>query len=83
MLLDGIFCECLTFYYGCPNAKDFVDERSYVQLCGNFEDDVYMIKECMSKNYWEDRLKFIRDEKLRISNDYNVLNIVNNILGKI
>lgn len=82
-LLDGIFCECLTFYYGCPNAKDFVDERSYVQLFGNFEDDVYRIKECISKNYWEDRLKFIRDEKLRISNDYNVLNIVNNILGKV
>lgn len=82
-LLDGIFCECLTFYFGCPNVKSFVDERSFIQLCGNLEDDIYTIKNCMSKKYWDYRIQYIKNEKIRIAEEYNVLNIINNILEKL
>jgi len=39
-LIDGILCECLTFYWGCPNVADFIDPRAYVQLSlDDFEKD--------------------------------------------
>lgn len=83
-ILDGIFCECLTFYYGCPNIKDFIDDRCFVQLdLNDFEYSLKMIKDFIKYDLFKDRLIYIREEKQRIVNDLNVLNIINNILEKV
>lgn len=31
-LIDGILAECLVFYSGCHNVKDYIDERAFVYL---------------------------------------------------
>lgn len=79
-ILDGIFCETVTFYVGCPNIKNYIDERSYIQLSLNSDENIEIIKDCLSKDVWVDMIPHIKEEKLRIMNDYNVLNIVNSIL---
>jgi len=80
-LLDGIMCECVTFYCGCPNVKNFIDSRSFIELSltdigGNIE----LIKDCIKNNMWQSMIRHIREEKRRLSVDMNILNIVTNIL---
>lgn len=82
-LLDGIFCECVTFYVGCPNIKQHINPNSFVELGLNIEDNIKIIEEHIKNNVWIDMHSDILEEKRRIMNDYNVLNIVNSILEKV
>lgn len=80
-ILDGIFCECLTFYCGCPNIENFINKNSFIKLdLNNFEESLYIIKYCIENNVYEKMKKDIVEEKRRIMNDYNILNIVQNII---
>ena len=66
-LVDGILAECLTFYHGCVNVKEIIDERAYVWLeLIDFEKDFNIIKTAISENWWEQRIDIIRKEKKRI-----------------
>lgn len=82
-LLDGIFCECLTFYYGCPNVNEFIDEKSFIQLdLHDFDKSFNIIKSCIDNNIWEERLPYIQAEKKRLMEELNPLNIISNIINK-
>ena len=66
-LVDGILSECLVFYCGCPNVREYIDPRAYVQLeLSNFEKDYEVIKKAIKDNLWEQRLPFIREAKKKI-----------------
>lgn len=83
-ILDGIMCECLTFYCGCPNIKSFIDERAFVELSlTDTQSNIEMIKDYISADTWSTRIKWIQNEKQRIIEDYNVLNIVYKLMEKI
>lgn len=70
-LIDGILAECLVFYWGCPNIRDFFDERALVILnLDDFEKDFNTIKKAIEENWWADRIDIIRKEKQRILNYY-------------
>lgn len=63
-LIDGILAECLVFYWGCSNIKDFIDERAYVQLdLIDFSKNQAIIKQAIDENWWEQRLPFIQAAK--------------------
>lgn len=66
-LIDGILAECLVFYSGCYNIKEFIDERAFVYLeLNNFEDDYKKVKEAVEGNLWEERIPYIRAAKKKI-----------------
>jgi hypothetical protein len=66
-LIDGILGECLVFYSGCYNAREFIDERSFVYLeLSNFEEDYKKVKNAIENNLWEERLPYIRESKRKI-----------------
>ncbi len=68
-LIDGILAECLVFYSGCYNIRDYIDERAFVYLeLSNFEEDFKKVKTAMENNLWEDRIEIIRKEKKKILN---------------
>lgn len=80
-ILDGILCEALTFYSGCPNIKRYINENAFIDLdLTNVEESMYIIKDCLKTDIWKSMIPNIREEKRRIMVDYNVLNIVNKIL---
>lgn len=69
-LIDGILAECLTFYNGCINIKEYINEKAYVWLeLSNFENDYQKIKKAIEENWWEQRINIIRKEKHRILNE--------------
>lgn len=66
-LIDGILAECLVFYSGCFNAREFIDERAFVYLeLSNFEEDYKKITTAIKNNLWEERIDIIRKEKKKI-----------------
>ena len=66
-LIDGILAECLVFYSGCINIREFIDERAFIYLeLSNFEDDYQKIKKAIEDKEWEKRIDIIRIEKLKI-----------------
>lgn len=69
-LIDGILGECLTFYWGCPNVREIIDPRCYVQLeLSDFENDYEVIKKAIAEDWYSQRLPFIKKEKSRILNE--------------
>ena len=66
-LYDGILAECLTFYHGCINYKDFIDERAFVYLdLINFEHDYNIIRKAIDEDLWNQRLPYIKAVKTKI-----------------
>jgi len=66
-LVDGILAECLVFYSGCFNVREFIDEKAFVYLeLSNFEEDYQKIKNAIENNLWEERIDVIRKEKKKI-----------------
>jgi hypothetical protein len=69
-IIDAILSESLIFYHGCPDIRNYIDERAFVWLdLSNLESDTIKIKQAMQFNLWENRIQFIRAEKQRILND--------------
>ena len=69
-LWEPILCECLTFYYGCPNVSDYIDPRAYVQLdMTDFEGSYRTIKTAIEEDWWSQRIDIIRQEKQKILNE--------------
>ncbi len=85
-LIDGILGECLTFYWGCPNAKKYIDERAYVQLeLSNFEQDYETIKRAIQEDWHSQRLPYIKEAKKKILTELQffprleqILNVIQN-----
>lgn len=69
-LIDGILSECLVFYSGCYNIKEYIDPRAYVYLeLSNFEEDLKIIEKALKEDWWSQRIKYIKDAKLKILNE--------------
>ena len=64
---EPILCECLPFYWGCPNLETIIDERAFVRLdLDNFQESMSVIEKAIRENWWENRIEFIRAEKKKI-----------------
>jgi len=69
-LWEPILCECLCFYYGCPNVADYLDERAYVQLdMEDFAASYAIMQRAIKEDWWSQRIEYIRKEKHRILNE--------------
>ena len=68
-LVDGILAECLVFYSGCYNVKEYIDEKAFVYLqLDDFEKDYKIVQDAIQNNLWEERLPYIRKAKQKILN---------------
>ena len=71
---EPILCECLVFYWGCPNIERWIDERAYVKLDFNdFPASYELIKRAIAEDWWSQRLPYIRAEKAKILEQYMFL----------
>ncbi len=69
-LVDGILAECLTFYWGAPNWKQYIDDRAVVWLEGsNLEQDYETIRRAIAEDWWSQRIEYIRAAKRKILNE--------------
>lgn len=82
-LIDGILAECLVFYSGCYNVKEYIDERAFVWLeLSNFDDDYQKVKKAIEENLWEKRIVHIRRAKKKILEYLSFFPRVERIINK-
>lgn len=80
-LSDGILCECLCFYCGCPNIQDFINEKAYIVIdVENPEQAMNIIIEAIQTNQWEKRIKYIREAKMKILNELQLIPTITNVI---
>jgi len=76
-LLDPIIAETLCFYDGCPDIENYIDNRAYVKISvHDFEESFHTICESVNNNLWEERLPYIRKEKLRFLTELHPFNFI-------
>jgi hypothetical protein len=83
-LIDGILAECLVFYSGCPNVKDYIDEKAFVFLeLKDFEHDYQIIKNATENDLYSKRLPFIKEAKQKILNELQFFPRLEKIIKKV
>lgn len=79
--IDAILGECLIFYSGCPNIKEYFDERSFVYLeLDDFDKDLKIILQAISENWHLQKLKYIKQSKLKILENMNFFQRIEDFL---
>ena len=78
---EPIICECLCFYWGCPNLSEHIDSRAYVKLdLNNMEESKCIVKRAIEEDWWSQRLPFIRAEKQKILTKLGFFPTLKNII---
>ncbi len=81
-LWEPILCECLCFYYGCPNVTDYVDSRAFVLLdITDFEKSYQIIKQSIEEDLWSQRIDIIRQEKRKLLNELAFFPTIDKIIN--
>ena len=80
---EPILCECLCFYWGCPNLNDYIDDKAFVYLdLDDIAGSLDIIKKAISENWWEQKIDIIRREKHKIINELGFFPNLKKILDK-
>jgi len=80
---EAICCECLCFYWGCPNLDDYIDPLSFVRLdLNNFQESLNTMKRAIEEDWWSQRIAIIRKEKEKIINHLGFFPNLKNIISK-
>jgi len=67
---EPIVCECLCFYWGCPNLEDYLDPLCFVRLdLDNIDQSIDIIETAIREDWWSQRIEIIRKEKQKIINE--------------
>jgi len=68
-LWEPMLCECLVFYYGCPNVCEYVDSESFVMLDFSrysFDECLEIMKRAVEEDWWSLRIGKIKEMKKKI-----------------
>jgi GR25 family glycosyltransferase involved in LPS biosynthesis len=67
---EGILCETLCFYWGCPNLTDYLDEKAFVCLpLTDHAAALQIIQQAIAEDWWSQRIGVIKQMKERILNE--------------
>jgi GR25 family glycosyltransferase involved in LPS biosynthesis len=78
---EPLLCNCLCFYWGCPNLSDYINPLAYIELDMNdFEKSFKIVKHAIENNLWEERLPIIYAEKQKVLDYYNFCPTIERIL---
>jgi hypothetical protein len=82
-LVDGILGECLVFYSGCYNIREYINPDAYVYLeLIDFKKDMETIERAIKEDWWSKRIDVIRAEKKRILNELQFFPRIEGIICK-
>jgi len=79
---EPILCECLCFYWGCPNLEDHIDSNAFVRLdLENMEESFSIIQMAIKEDWWSQRIDCIRREKQRILTELGFFPTLYNLIS--
>ena len=83
-ILDPIVCETLCFYWGCPNIKNYLHEKSFINVDlekPNIALDT--IIKSIQNNEYEKRLKYIKETKKKILYELNPMTLLESNIAQL
>lgn len=82
-LIDGILCECLVFYWGCYNVREYIPEDAYIYLdLYDINRAIRQIQKAIEENAWKKRLPIIRQAKKHILNNLSFFRRLEKVLDE-
>ena len=79
---EPILCECLCFYWGCPNLDEHIDGGAFVRLdLDDFEGAMEIVKRAIEDDWWSARIDIIRKEKHKILEEIGFFPRLKKVLG--
>jgi hypothetical protein len=82
-LWEPIVSECLCFYWGAPNASDYINPLAFIPIdLNNLEETYKIMKNAIDNDLWSERIEIIREEKKKILNYYNFFPTIERIIMK-
>ena len=80
-IYEPIMCECLCFYWGCPNLEEFLNPMAFVRLdLNDVEGSLATVKKAIEEDWWSKRIDVIRKEKERIMKELNFFKKMEDII---
>jgi len=82
-------CECflsytLPIYYGCPNIKDYFDERALITIdINNLKASIEIIERAIDENLYERNFEYLLQARELCLNKYHFTSLITNLVGKI
>ncbi len=76
-ITDPILAECMCFYAGCSNIEEYIDQRAYCKIdLTHIEGAKETIIRAIRDDYRKKNLKYIKQQKRRLLEDLNPLNLI-------
>lgn len=83
-ILDPILSETLCFYWGCPNIKNYLHEKSFINIdLEKPKESLEIIIKSIKNNEYEKRLKYIKESKKKILYELNPITLIQNNIKEI
>jgi GR25 family glycosyltransferase involved in LPS biosynthesis len=80
---EPLLSECLCFYWGADNLSEYINPLAYVALdLYDFEKSYQIIKNAIENDLYNERIKYIKEEKYKILNYYNFYPTIERIITK-
>jgi GR25 family glycosyltransferase involved in LPS biosynthesis len=81
---EPLLCECLTFYWGCPNLEEHIDPQSFVRLPlgSNHQDALNIIKKAIKEDWWSQRIGAIRASKKKVITELGFFPIISKVISQ-
>lgn len=83
-ILDPILTETLCFYWGCPNIKNYLHEKSFISIdLEKPQKSLEIIINSIKNNEYEKRLKYIKETKKKIIYELNPITLIQNNIREV
>jgi hypothetical protein len=83
-IVDAILCECLPFYWGCPDLEQYLDPQSFIRIDLEKPDEAMnTIKNAIANDEYSKRLPAIRAMKHKIITQLSIMPMLGRIIQEI
>lgn len=78
---EPLVCECLPFYWGCPNLEEYIDPLCFVRLpLDDYAEAARIIKTAIEEDWWAQRIDIIRTVKKKIMSEMGMYPTIERII---
>ena len=78
---EPLVCECLPFYWGCPNLEEHIDPQAFVRLPDDPLKAAEIIKQAVEEDWWSQRIDKIREAKKKVMNELGFFPVISRIIN--
>ena len=79
---EPLICECLPFYWGCPNLEEHIDPQAFVRLPDDPQKAAEIIQQAVEEDWWSQRIDKIREAKKKVMSELGFFPLIKKIIEK-